>query len=195
MSHQLDPHHDASPIQEAETVTILDDQVHELKCHLQRSIRYHKARERFFDSWSNFISFASLLAGSGVVVSLLAVAVPEWVALASGAMVAALQALEQVSRLSLKARTHSDLAASFVSMERILTMRPILSEADLREAIAEVLLIEAREPPIKRYLDLICHNQVARSIGSDDVEELTCWQRWFAQYFNGDSAMERATKG
>ena len=41
---------------------------------------------------------------------------------------------------------------------------------------AEILSIEAREPPIRRYLDLICHNQVARSIGSDDIQPLLWWR-------------------
>lgn len=166
------------------------DDFHELNCHLQRSVRYHRARERFFEGWSNFFSFASLLAGSSVVVSLLASA-PSWVALTSGALVAGLQAIEQVFRLSSKARDHSGLASEFLTLERFATISGELSESDLRELRAEILSVEAREPPIKRYLDLICHNQVARAIGSDDVEKLRIWQRWFAQYLNGDSALSR----
>ncbi len=165
------------------------DELHGVACHLQRSVRYHRARERFFDGWSNWISFASLMAGTSVVVSLLANA-PEWVALSLGAGVAGMQALEQVFRLSSKARDHSGLASEFLSLERVLALQDELTKDDLKDIEAEILTIEAREPPIKRYLDLICHNQVAKAIGSDDLEQLTWFQRRFAQYLNGDGALQ-----
>ncbi|NOD32811.1 MULTISPECIES: hypothetical protein [Ruegeria] len=182
MSRQLDQRRAGSQT-EAKIATI--DQLHEVACHLQRSVRYHRARERFFDTWSNWFSFASLIAGSSVVVALLS-ALPSWIALASGAAVAAMQALEQVFRLSSKARDHSGLAAEFLALERIMAMREEMPVSELREMKAEILSIEAREPPVKRYLDLICHNQVAKAIGSDDIEKLKFWQRLFAQYLNGD---------
>ncbi|KPU83825.1 hypothetical protein JI58_07350, partial [Marinosulfonomonas sp. PRT-SC04] len=165
------------------------DDLHEVSCHVQRSVRYHRARERFFEEWSNLFSFASLLAGSFVVVSLLASA-PTWIALASGAAVAGMQAIEQVFRLSSKARDHAGLAGEFLSLERQIALIREISDEEVRNLRGGVLLIETREPPIKRYLDLICHNQVARAIGSDDIEPLKFWQRWFAQYLNGDSVLQ-----
>ena len=185
-SPQPDPHHavDQTPVKMATS-----EDLHELTCHLQRSVRYHRARERFFESWSNTISFVSLLAGSSVVVSVLAQA-PTWVALAAGGVVASLQAVEQVSRLSSKARDHNGLASEFLALERIMVMTPAPTIEDLRDLHAEVLTIEAREPPVKRYLDLICHNQVARAQGIDDLEHLTPLQKCFAQYLNGDSALQ-----
>ncbi len=166
------------------------DDIHELNCHIQRSIRYHRARERFFAGWSRWISFLSLLSGSAVVVALLA-RLPDWVALGFGASVAALQAGELIWSLSGKARLHADLAGAFIGLEQELARQPDASLADIRAPRAEILRIEAREPPIKRYLDLICHNQVARAIGSDDIERLSFWQRWFAQYLNGDTALQK----
>lgn len=129
------------------------------------------------------------MAGSLVVVLLLSHA-PQWLALASGAAVAIMQALEQVFRLAAKARLHSDLAGKFLSLEHSVTTHTDMSEHELRELRGEILSVEAREPPIKRYLDLICHNQVARAIGSDDIEPLKFWQRWLAQYLNGDRALQ-----
>ncbi|MET4130687.1 hypothetical protein [Roseovarius sp. MBR-6] len=168
----------------------IDAEHHDLTCHLQRSIRYHRLRERFFEGWSNRVSFLSLVSGSSVVVALLA-QWADWIPLVAGASVAALQALDQVARLSAKARQHSSLAGEFLSLERILAMRADPTADDLRELRAEILSIEAREPPIRRYLDLICHNQVARAIGSDDIEKLSWWQRLFAQYLPGDTALQR----
>lgn len=170
---------------------MIEDQLHDMTCHLQRSARYHRARERFFDSWSNTISVLSLVAGSAVVVSILKDNTAQWVPLACGAMVAVLQALEQVNRFGSKARDHNSLAGEFLALERVITMKNQISEQDLRDISAEILTIETREPPIKRYLDLICHNQVARSIGSDDIEKITPLQKTFAQYLNGDTALQR----
>ena len=61
---------------------------------------------------------------------------------------------------------------------------------DLTSIQPEILNIEMREPPIKRYLDIICHNQVAISIGSNDIESLTFWQRTLANYLSGDNALQ-----
>ncbi|MEI4262814.1 hypothetical protein [Roseovarius sp. D0-M9] len=171
----------------------IEDQWHEISCHLQRSVRYHRARERFFESWSNGISVLSLLAGSSVVVSILAEC-PQWIALASGGIVAALQAFDQVFRLGAKARDHNSLAGEFLALERILVMKDAPSLDDIRELRAEILTIEAREPPVRRYLDLICHNQVARAMGSDDIEQLSWSQRTFAQFLSGDTALQHRSK-
>lgn len=188
MSHQPDQPHAGhqTPVAVATTT----DDIHEITCHLQRSVRYHKARERFFEGWSNAISFISLLGGSAVVVSILSTTAPEWVALAAGGVVASVQAIEQVVRLPLKARDHSSFASEFSTLERIVTMQDHIDAGELREIKSEILSIESREPPIKRYLDLICHNQVAHAIGSKDVVKLKFWQRWLAQYLSGDSAMD-----
>lgn len=182
--HGLRP--DEGKIREVEKTS---DQFHELTCHLQRSIRYHRARERFFDHWSHRISFVSLLSGSTIVVSLLAKA-PEPISLCAGALVAVAQAMELVGQFSAKSRLHSGLAGEFLALERSLVRNGQDSPEVLADFTSEVLLIEAREPPIKRYLDLICHNQVACALGLDDVEKVTWFQRWFAQYLNGDGALQ-----
>ena len=168
-------------------MTITND-LHDLSCHLQRSIRYHKARERFFGSWSSFNSFLSLIMGSAVVVGLLSDHLPDYVALGAGTAVAVSQSLELVLQWSTKARDHQAFASEFAALERVLASRDAPDAAFLRDLRAEVLTIEAREPPIKRYLDLICHNQVARALGSNDLARVTWWQRLTAQYRPGDSA-------
>lgn len=185
MCHKPAQHQDASQTQDR-AATI--DEIYELTCHLQRSARYHRARERFFDGWSNWFSFASLFAGTSVVAALLGKNTD--IALYAGAAVAGMQGLEQVFKLSFKARDHSSLAGEFLALERFLSTQSNLSKQDLKDLHGEILTIEAREPPVKRYLDLICHNQVARAMGSDDIEPLKWWQRRFAQYLNGDSALQ-----
>lgn len=162
---------------------------YELTCDIQRSIRYHRAREAFFQWYANAFTFLMLVSGSGVVLSLLASA-PSWISLALGATVAAVQALELVVQISSKARLHNSLASEFMALERVMVRSTEMDDSRLAEISSDVLTIEAREPPIKRYLDLICHNQVARSLGSDDIERLTFWQRHLAHWRNGSTALQ-----
>lgn len=162
----------------------------DLWCDIQRSARYHRAREAFFQRIAAFSTFATLIAGSGVVAALLGQAAP-WLAIALAALVAVLQAMELSFQISASARLHASLAAEFLSLDRTLARLPRVSDATLRELRAEIAAIEIREPPVKRYLDLICHNQVAVMIGSNDIEPLTFWQRHLANVLSGDGALQR----
>ena len=85
---------------------------------------------------------------------------------------------------------HSHLATRFIMLEGTIVRRYKITNDFLRELEGKILDYEAKEPPIKRYLNMICRNQVAISIGLDDVDKLRWWQRWFAQYLNGDGALQ-----
>ena len=167
----------------------MESDLHELTCRIRRSIRYHRARERFFRTWASAIAFISLVSGSSVVAAILTEMLV-YFALTAGAVVALTQAAEMAFGISAKASTHNGLAVEFSALEAAMARVPDPDEAARRRFLEDTLRIEMREPPIKRYLDLICHNQVARAMGSDDVESLAWWQRLFAQYLNGDNAME-----
>lgn len=169
------------------------DRRFELWCDVQRSIRYHRAREAFFQWYASIFSFLTLMLGSGVVVSLLSSA-PKGLTVFCGVAVAAMQAVELVFQVGQKARLHNGLASEFSAINRLMAKDPEMSLLQLNELSADILAIEAREPPIKRYLDLICHNQVANSIGSDDKEPLSYVQRNFAHWLSGDSAMQNTKK-
>lgn len=52
-----------------------------------------------------------------------------------------------------------------------------------------------REPPIKNYFGLICHNQVAITIGSNDIKPIAIWWRMLVQWLNGDTALQNACAG
>lgn len=165
------------------------DLQHTVWCHIQRSIRYHRAREAFFQFYASTFSFLTLVAGSGVVVSLLA----EYSTLATlvfGALVAALQAVELSFQISGKARLHGALASEFLALDRVIARSPACTDDELREIQSDILTIESREPPIKRYLDLICHNQVAISIGSRDIQPLKHHQIMFRNWLSGETAMQ-----
>ncbi|MEI4470948.1 hypothetical protein [Frigidibacter sp. MR17.24] len=105
-------------------------------------------------------------------------------------LVASAQGIDLIAQTGPKARIHNGLASEFIGLEKLLITNPDMSPDACRSIEAEMKQIEAREPPIKRYLDLICHNQVARSLGSDDIEKLSWAQRRFAHYLKGDGALQ-----
>lgn len=165
-----------------------------LECDVQRSIRYHMARVRFFQGWETVLRFVSLISGSSVVVAILAQA-PDWVGLTAGALVAFAQAAELIGELGAKARRHSGLASEFSAIEQAIALHgPNVDATTYSQTRARILQIEAREPPVKRYLDLICHNQIAHSIGSRHVYALNWWQRSFAHYLSGEGVTPRVAK-
>ncbi len=55
-----------------------------------------------------------------------------------------------------------------------------LPESRLRELEAVRLDIEAREPPVLRVLDTMCHDELVTALGIEDVHRsnLRWWQRW-----------------
>lgn len=165
-------------------------EVYGFACDLQRSIRYHKARERFFQRWSDRAALLGLVSGTAVAVSILS-GLPSWAGLSAAGLVALSQAASLIGAWSARARDHAGFAAEFAALERFATLGAPLSTARLKELRGELLAIEAREPPVKRYLDLLCHNQVARAVGSDDIERLTWTQRTFAQYLDGEGASSK----
>lgn len=156
---------------------------HSLEADIDRSIRYHKARERFFQFWSNAFAFVSLVSGSSVVVALLAQA-PGWVAIAAGALVAIASALELVGNVGGKARLHAGLASDFNAVHAAMILADARNPATWRRLRSRVAEIEAREPPVKRWLDIACHNEVAFSRGSRDVYAIGPLQRRLAQWID-----------
>ena len=148
----------------------------------QRSIRYHRHRERFLERLHRSGALVTAVSGSAAFAALLAEFGDAWVtSLVAAAAVAG--AIELVFGLSRAARRHSDLARDFVELEQALVRAGEgLSEPELRELQARRLEIEGREPPILRVLDGICHDELVTAHGIPNAERsnVTWLQRWLA---------------
>lgn len=171
--------------------------VDDLLFGVRRSARYHSARRRFFHAWSRLLSFLSVLAGAGAVASLLAAA-PGWVPMAVAGLVAVAQAAELVFDLSGKAMRHEGLYRDFVALEaRIVSALGEPGGVDARRLAdlnTERLRIEVGEPPVLRWLDVLCHNELAGAMGRRDSVHRVGWlQRQLAQYV--DLGPVHSTKG
>lgn len=151
---------------------------------VRRSVRYHVRREQFFDRAHHFGMFVAALSGSATIATLLA----EHSALVTAAAAAATAiagALEMVFGLARKARRHNSLAREFIALERDLVRAgEELPPPRLRELEAARLDIEAREPPVLRVLDTMCHDELVTALGIEDGHRsnLGWWQRWPAHF-------------
>ena len=131
---------------------------------VRRSQRYHTARVRFFTKWERILAFLSVISGTSVVVTILSEG-PAWISISFATAIAVLQAIDLVVGIGSRARLHSDLSRRFLVLERDYI------EHDLGSArlTARRLEIEADEPPALRWLDIICHNELSRSLYGDEA--------------------------
>ena len=163
----------------------------DLLFNVRRSVRYHDKRRHHFERVHNFVTFVAFLLGTGTVAaSVEAFNTPIWVRLAPSVIASTLLGVALVYRVSAKAALHNDLKRRFIVLEqRIEDLRASSNEGqNMVELIKEKLSIEADEPPIKRILDVICHNELVRAMGFKPIEKdpwhIGCCQRLFAQYFD-----------
>ena len=150
---------------------------------VRRSVRYHVRREQYFDRAHHLGAFVAALTGSATIATLLAG--HALLATAAAAATALAGAGEMVFGFARKARRHNNLAREFVALERdLLLAGDALPEPRLRELEAVRLDIEAREPPVLRVLDAMCHDELVTALGIEDGQRsnLGWWQRWPAHF-------------
>lgn len=133
---------------------------------IRRSVRYHTARRKFFDSINNTITAISLIFGTANVVAI--VSSHQTIAILLGILVSSLIALNLVIKSYEKANNHTRFAGKFIDLEKLLLKKPLL-EYTFDEVISieqKRLEIERDEPPTKRVLDIVCHNELALAMGA-----------------------------
>lgn len=147
---------------------------------VRRSIRYHSRREAFYESVDRWTSFLLLLLGSGSV-ALAIQGSGSWMILV-GSFVALLSGLKLVFAFGRKASRHAQFVRDFTRLEQQLCKDD--SEETVSAVTHERLALEATEPPVKRVLDVICHNELLRAMGNEDPKERV-QLNWF-QYFTAN---------
>jgi len=159
---------------------------HELLFDVRRSVRYHTRRRQFFDKWSKIFKFITVLSGTATFATALATLSKTWT-LGSAVVVALFSTIDLIIGTSEKARLHTDLANKFIELEKdIVVASEELEELQLSELTARRLDIEAEEPPIKRILDSICHNELLRAMGYNESMQVKIrwYQRWFVNFID-----------
>ena len=150
---------------------------------VRRSLRYHDRRRRFFEACHS----AALV--SGVVLVAVGYATSgglihaQWLVwFSSFAMLLFLVYL--LFAFSRCASHHLSLKQKFGGLEQAIIRSD--SENDVAEFAARRLEIEKDEPPIRKALDLLCHNELAKSQveTQHSIYKVTHFQRWTAQIFS-----------
>lgn len=165
----------------------LDDEHWELLFAAQRSVRYHRHRQRFFDNVHAAGSLLTAIFGSATFVGVWGGQEQSWVVLVALATAVA-SAMEIVLRPAAVARDHSELARDFIGLEQDLRRARVagLTPESMQELTSLRLAIEAKEPPIHLVLDTICHNELIRSLGmsQDEMVDVRWDQRIFRNVFD-----------
>ena len=158
------------------------DRKHDLKFNIGRSIRYHKARQNFFDLLDKFTNFISILFGSSSIFVLSQQNTD--LAMYLGLLLAVISSLALVFGFSTKARDHFDFAKQFTEQERRLIKEP-LSDGLLNSVEDEIRAIESNEPNVLRTLNDLCWNEEAESQGipKEDLIKIDWYRRLFCHLF------------
>lgn len=150
---------------------------------VRKSIRYHDHQERTYDALHTGGRFITLLLSLGAVGKIISKH-PEagaWLAL----VVAVVSAAEMAFGFTKKARLHNDLKRRFCSLEEDLCQyrHAPPSEASVIALECKRLKIEADEPPTKRVLNVMCHNEVCIADERlDHVRPIRLWRRLLGPY-------------
>lgn len=142
-----------------------------------RGRRYHSKMQRFYQTWHDAVMAANALLGAGAFVVLIGGSNTVLATVLTG-IVAAASALETVLKPSEKASLHSDLSRRFTQLASdIARLDPI--PKNLRRVASARLAIEVDEPPVRRLVDLLAHNEECRGrgYGEEHLFPLSAWQR------------------
>lgn len=148
------------------------EQFHNLLFEVRRSVRYHLHRRRFFEGVQDFTIFLSVVMGSSTIATFSdfigSDAMPLWVKLLPAALATILSSIVLVKGVSRKISLHADFARQFIELQRELeACRSNPTEESLAGITDKLLAIEMSELPILRALDMICYNEVIRSMYPD----------------------------
>lgn len=154
----------------------------ELEHRIELGIRYHQRRRLFFDRLHATLLVISIFSSSGAVATYLAADAPGWLKVGVLLVLALFQALALAVRPDQKAREHARLATGFVDSDRVLKTLASNTPADVRQLTQRVLEVERDEPPMKRVLMAIVHNDCARRMGSPDRIPVTRVQAALANF-------------
>ncbi len=159
----------------------MEDERWDLLWGVRRSIRYHDRRRRFFDICHRVV------VGTGIVLATIGFTVAngalddKWLTVFSILSMFAFL-LDLFLGFSNCAMLHTNLKQRFGELEADIIMN---RQNDIASFTAQRLQIEKDEPPILRALDILCHNELAKSIEEtkEDIYKVGFLQRMTSQLY------------
>jgi hypothetical protein len=153
---------------------------HSIQFRVHVSMRYHQARRAWWGNLNRISSALAALAGSAALIAVFGDAhksIWAWVSAISGSLAALNSALAFAER----SREHADLYRSFSGIASRMAASSSTDEAAGRTFEAEVLQLEASEPPTIHSLNVICHNQECEAQGLP--QQYKCRVYWINRVF------------
>ncbi|WP_424947879.1 hypothetical protein [Candidatus Spongiihabitans sp.] len=133
----------------------------------ERSVRYHQARARSFNTRYLLIQFIVFALAGANVVHLIEAWLPEWSAAFLWAAVSVLALCGLVFNPVEKHTLHKSLYHGFTVLHGKIMANPNADDKMLTEWTKEIHSLYADEPPVYRALLAHCDNQVAIALGAD----------------------------
>ena len=154
---------------------------------VRRSVRYHDKRQQFFTYFNDITTLVALLFGTYVVMTIVWEISNEtrlfWIRIVPALVVSLLSGVVLVFRFTQKARHHWDLRNAFIDLEKKIVSTTDEDKETIMELTKERLEIESGEPKILRVLDILCHNEVYRSMYSEEEQKGNLYDVKYLQRF------------
>ncbi len=147
----------------------------------ERSVRYHQARARSFDTFHRWIQFFVFALASANVAHLIDSWLADWSITLMWAIVGVLALSSLVFNPAGKHTLHNSLYRSFTSLHGKVLAYPDADDKMLIEWTKDIHALYADEPPVYRALLAHCDNQVAIALDADKgfFVQLSWYHHWF----------------
>lgn len=158
---------------------------------VQKSMRYHRHMRDYFERQHNIASVFTVLYGTTAFLGVLSQLLTQKQAVLVMAVISVLIIRDLVLQSSRRTWQHAALRNRFGELERKLVAKPStdFTLEEVTELALERKRIEDDEPPEKRALDLVCHNEVVASLYEPDKADehmyhIPLYMRLTAHSFN-----------
>lgn len=154
-----------------------------IEFELGLGIRYHLYRQSFFSNFHRVTSVLSLIFSTSAVASIMQ---NQTLATISAAFVAILQCIDLIFDTRGKAILHMELKNEYLNLMKILkknSNKEKLKNELLNELQVSIHSIEIKEPPVKKYLLEIAHNDTCKNLGYEDaIRHISVFRKFTAQF-------------
>ena len=165
------------------------DYIFTCKYKISLGVHYHMRRQQFYESYHRFTGVFSLIFSTSAV-AFIAGKTEYGLYLAAG--VAILQCIDLIIDTRGKAELHNSLRRDYLSVNNeLIGYCDQLNEDNLIYIERKINTIEMREPPIRKLLLEICHNDVTRSLDCDngDLFDFNWFKANTANFINWPSSV------
>ena len=166
----------------------LDQRTYDLLFDIQRSIRYHMRRRRFYELPNTMSVVVAAVGGTVAATAFIVEVAVAWLPALISGVVGLVSTINLAIATGRNANDHGDLARQFIVLEAEFAHGQDLTD-DKHEALTkEKLRIERSEPPILRLLDMMCYYEILRSFGDRrSYPPIPWWRRFLANCWSQTS--------